>query len=633
MTLPASNVANTNPDDSPDQGVQARAWPLPPASVNAAHYELSKSPSWRGRMVCGVALVFIGVAATCAALFSVQANNLSQMVAPVLAILALSIAIYEGVGLLRKGGCRISNLGLYPAASVILVSCALSLNLFSTSGEMQRGLLPNSWILGDAPILCGIFLLLRGFALRAEQRIGRRNALLFPQEGEDLVPVKSSDTISLCENQVVPADVRIESGSVAVLERYLSPMPTFRIKDETESVLAGSTVLSGGAQAVALSGVEDSCLRRFEDIVTPHVEATERAIIDSDQGLMAGFAQTVAFLAAAAAIFWSKSGGSASDVLLASGLILFAGAGGYLIEIVHSAGCGFVRTLARAGFVSTDPMSLKELSKISSVVFDPSRIEAESSCRVRELEILDDRIGREELCSCLASLLGRSDDPALVAAGDYCQRVLGRVVVDRVLDLREYRGRGVSGAVKGVEISIGTEDFIVERGIMLQPSELATTSVNERVFLVALGTNVIARFWIDLGQSSLVSESSGQVWPRGVHAVAATGVKGELKDDTLLVRGRESEVLGRSARLEVARSSHDRIELPKATLVAITDRLDDLPELLRGLAVQQRRLSKVKFLAAASALVCIAAGFTGLFSALIPAAVFGVVGVFLSPGR
>jgi hypothetical protein len=542
----------------------------------------------------------------------------------VLSALSLVIAGIDGTLLMMSGAYRSSSLSLFPSAGVVVVSLAIG------AAALTPGEVISAWLIGQAPLLCGASLVLRGLALRSSARVAASAPLFFPDSPDPLRLVEGGQTLSLSEGLVVPADARIESGSCSVMERCLSPIPAFRIRDEGEIVLAGSLVLAGSAEAVSLSGTKDSVLQRVESLVTPYVEETERTTMAEQDTWVRSFAVFIAFVAVAVAISWDKRSGFATDVLLAGGLTLFVGATGYLIDIVKSAGCSLVRAWARAGFVSTRPSTLSDLNTISKIVVDSSCIDLSSVCEVRELETLDDRVGREALCSCVASLLGRADDMALVAAGDYCRRLLGRVVPERVLDLREYEGRGVCGSVKGVEISIGSEDFIVERGIMLQPSDIVTTSPEERVLLVAIDNDVIARFWIRYGQGDLVSQSVVSPWPADIKVLPSTGAQGEITAGTLLIKGRESAVLGRSHSLEVARFDGERFEFPKATLVALTARLHHLPVLLRELHAFNRRASHLRLIIAGATLVCLVAVLGGLLSAIVPIIVLGSVAVFLS---
>jgi cation transport ATPase len=585
----------------------------------------SVEPGWKLRTAAGAALLVIGAGAVPIGL---AANSESVLigVGSVLAALSLVLACLEASFLVRSRPSLSSGLSLFPVAGVVLVCLAFGAALLS-QGEVISG-----WLVAQAPLLCGMLLLLRGLATRSSTRGGRNASLLFPASGQPLPLVEMGQALSLSEGMVVPADLRIESGSCAVLERYLSPLPHFRIRDEAEIVLAGSFVLSGTAQAIALSSTKESVLAKVEGLVAPCVEESERTAMVEYHDWVRNFALCVAFLAVAAAISWDKRSGYATDVLLAGGLTLFLGCVGYLVDVVHDAACRLIGSWARKGFVSTLPSTLADLSVISKVVVDPSRIDAATECQVRELEILDDRIGREALCGCVISLLGRADDMALAAAGDYCQTVLGRVASERVLDLREYEGRGTCGSVKGVEISIGTEDFIVERGIMLQPSDIVTTAPGEGVLLVAIDNDVIARFWLRFGQGDLIGESVMSSWPEGVTTAASSGIQGEITPETLLVRGNESEVIGRSHALEVARFGGERFELPKATLVMLSSSLRGLPVLLSDIRAFTRRAAQLRVILAGATLVCLVAIFGGLLSALVPVVVFGALVTILSQG-
>ncbi len=582
-----------------------------------------EEPGWKLRTAAGAGLLVLGAGVVPIGLV-VKSESILIGLGSVLAVISFVLACLEASFVVRSRPTLSSSLSLFPVAGVVLVCLAFGAALLS------QGEVISAWLVAQAPLLCGMLLLLRGLASRSSARGGRSVSLLFPASRQPLPHVEVGQALSLSEGMVVPADLRIESGSCAVLERYLSPLPRFRIRDEAEIVLAGSLILSGTAQAIALSSTKESVLAKVEGLVAPCVEESERTAMVDYHDWVRNFALGVAFLAVAAAISWDKRSGYATDVLLAGGLTLFLGCVGYLVDVVHSAACRLVRSWARQGFVSTLPSTLAELSAISKVVVDPSRIDVASECQVRELEILDDRIGREALCGCVISLLGRADDMALAAAGDYCQTVLGRVASERVLDLREYEGRGTCGSVKGVEISIGTEDFIVERGIMLQPSDIVTTAQDEGVLLVAIDNDVIARFWLRFGQGELIGESVVSPWPEGVTTAASSGIQGEITPETLLVRGRESEVVGRSHTLEVARFGGERFELPKATLVALPSSLRRLPVMLSELRSFTRRSAQLRVVLAGATLVCLIAIFGGLLNALVPVVVFGALVTILS---
>ena len=330
---------------------------------------------------------------------------------------------------------------------------------------------------------------------------------------------------------------------------------------------------------------------------------------------------TSAALAGGAYLILRACIGRANDSHELSRRVLFPGVG----DLLYVARLAFVKSWARLGFVLTSADSIKELTSVSKVLFDSSRVDLGSVVGVRELELLDDRLSRTALCSYLSSILGRSDDAALSAAADYCQVFSSQAAPERVLGLLEFDGRGIAGAIKGVEISIGSEEFLVERGILIQPTESALEcAANERAILVAIGREVVARFWIRFGQLDITREEEG-LWPSNVQPILSSGVSGEVSNDTLLVRGVESDVLGRSAPLQLAFFSGDRFELPLATVVALTPRLDGLKRLLKLSQRHIKLVERARILIAFGAFIAILSVFLGFFSPLVPVLVIPLV--------
>jgi hypothetical protein len=435
--------------------------------------------------------------------------------------------------------------------------------------------------------------------------------------------------VELRPGQVVPADLRIEAGAVGVFERYLSPLEIFRVKSEGEVLFAGSRVISGEASGRAVTSSADACLVRLEQLIAARVASVERAVRGGDARWAVGAAWALAGGAVLAALVQQHLGSPLAAVVGAAAVVLFAGAVGGLIRLRRAFGCVLARAWARSGYVVTDPAKLSLLARVSKVVIDPSGVESESFCRVRALELLDDRVSRAQLCSTLAALLGRCDDPVLVMSGDFCERVAGAAggarSHERVVELHEYPGRGVCGVVHGVEFSVGSEDFIVDRGIMLQPSELVHPESDERVVLVAIGSEVIARLWLQIGQRELLTEQGAGCWPPGVQAVVSRGAQGELHGDTVLVRGRESDVLGRVHAAEVVRFDGRRFELPAAAVVTLTDSLEALPLMLGELRWYRQWLERSNRLVYGAIICTLLLTFGGPYGALLSVGGFALL--------
>jgi hypothetical protein len=245
---------------------------------------------------------------------------------------------------------------------------------------------------------------------------------------------------------------------------------------------------------------------------------------------------------------------------------------------------------------------------------------------VKELNLMDDRISEHSLCSCIASIVGRAEDQALAMIGDYCQRVVGAIATDRVIDLHEYEGRGICGTVKGIEFSIGSEDFLVDRGILIQPTESALEEGSEdKVVLVAIGDDLIARFWVAFGQADLLSEEALHRWPKNLHGRLVDATERELAGDVLLVRGDESDVVGRAHSPEVALLRPNTLEVPSASVVALTPHVDLIPSLVKECRKHVHEVFRARAWILFATFVSVCLVFAGFVTPLIPVALVPII--------
>ncbi len=541
-----------------------------------------------------------------------------------LAGVSLISAVHEILSLLIQPD-RFSNpLSLLPASGVVLIAGG-ALGAALTG----QGALGAAVTAGPALAAAGL-LLLRFFVARNCSRSDDTNSLLFRSRG-DLPRVKPGDSLTLQSGQVAPADARISAGSCAVCERYLSTDTHFRVKDEGDVVFAGSEIVGGTAQAIALSGSEDSCLRSIERLIENNVELAGSSLHREDGRSQRATAYVLMFVSVTTAILWDERTGGIWESSAAAGLVLFASIVCQLSELLYARQRRMVRSWARNGFVAMSDATLRDIARTSRVLIDPSRVDLGACVKIRELEILDDRVGRTELAHCLSALLGRAEDPALAAAGDFCQQVAGSVAPDRVLNLQETAERGIRGSVKGVPVTIGSEDLLVEQGVLIPPSESAVeAAVDERALLVAIGGELVARIWVKFGQLHLLSHTAeGEAWPSGITAAASRGTQGEVVEGVMLVRGQESDLLGRAAAIQISLFSGDRFELPRASLVALTPHLEALPAIIAQCQRHLRIVERSRILIAFGTFLGVSAAFLGIFSPLVALGALGAVSLSL----
>lgn len=483
----------------------------------------------------------------------------------------------------------------------------------------------QSLLLITAPVIAAATVCLgNGLAILGLNSARSDRDYLFPKERSTSVQRRLGDEVELRAGDIVPCDGRVNSGSIGIDERALSPVGAFRIREEEEILYAGSEVLAGQATITALSTSKDSCLAQLQNATAAMAEEVAEGLRVEDIRASRWTAFVLCFIAAALAIAWKERTLGAVAPLLAAGTVLLLGSICQVSEYLYGQRRSLVQRWIKRGFLLGSASSVRDLARVSRVECDASRSGPGSLIRASRLEILDDRLAAPALCDFLASLLGRAEDPILLAAAEYCRQHAPKLSLERVLELREYAGRGICGVVHGVELSIGSEDFLVERGIMIQPTEGAIDyDDGEPILLVAIDDDIVARFWISSSQEHLLSDDSSAVSAgrddrQEILFAPSTGVARELGDDTLLVRGNESDLVGQTAKREVSLFSAEEGTVRRATVVAFTPDILPLRELLSDCRAQVRSVDRLRLMVGFGGLITVASAFGGVFTPIIP---------------
>lgn len=616
MSLPAEStgahaaVGDTTADASPSTIAIDTSLPPP----------VSRPSMWRG-MGVGVVLIALGVVGFGLEFAGLTSDTL-KMVCGVGGLISAAVILRELGDLLKNSARRYSPLTFVPATGALLISAAAIMAAFVPGGGFET---ISAALLGGPALTVGAVLVVRTLISRIWEQ-GDQMTSLVPNFPVDAKMVAEGEVFPLTAGIIVPTDGRVRSGTCAVLERYLSPETHFRVKDEADVVFAGSYVLSGEASVQALTSSYDSCLKRLEQAVLPGLRWVEESLKRDHDHIVTPLVYVLLFCFVSSAIFWDERGASGSTILLAAGSILTISLLLQLGEALYGTRSRLVRAWAQRGFLINSAKAWSELYNVRTVAYDPSRLASTTACHVKELNLMDDRISEQSLCACIASIVGRAEDPALAMIGDYCQRVVGAIATDRVIDLHEYEGRGICGTVKGIEFSIGSEDFLVDRGILIQPTESALEEGSEdRVVLVAIGDDLIARFWVAFGQADLLSEDALHRWPKHLHGRLIDPSERELAGDVLLVRGDESDVVGRAHSPEVALLKPNTLEVPSASVVALTPHVDLIPVLVKECRKHVHEVFRARAWILFATFVSVCLVFAGFVTPLVPVALVPVI--------
>jgi hypothetical protein len=178
-----------------------------------------------------------------------------------------------------------------------------------------------------------------------------------------------------------------------------------------------------------------------------------------------------------------------------------------------------------------------------------------------------------------------------------------------------------------VELSVGSEDFLVERGIMVQPNDGSSqVASNERLILVAINDDVVARFRVTSEQGDVVPSDGQAMWSSGVTSSMSSGAARELGEEILLVRGRESDLVGVTARNDLNLFNIEEGTVRRGTVIALTPELAPIDRLLKDCKNSVKAVERSRLLVAFGGLLVVVASFAGFISPVIPLLLTLIVG-------
>jgi len=589
-------------------------------SLKAVKPSTARVPAVQLRFLLGGLLVALAVVAL-VAVAAKPGEQPTYLIAIISATLSSIVVMVEAFRLSSFKVLRGAPFALLPFIGTTAVCASAFVGSLVGEGTVISPLFSAAPALAAATLLIG-----NGLAMRSLLVARADTDFLFPRPMRQAV-TSLGQVIECRTGDVLAVDGRIQSGCLALDERRLSPVPSFRIREEDEVVYAGSEVLAGNAKVCALTTTPDASLSQLQSAVTPLIQATRQSLEAEDARASRWSALLILFLALSAGIFWHERTSGYAQALLASGTVALFGSVCGIGSLLHGLRRGLVQTWMQRGYLLGMTDSVKHLAAVRRVECDPSRCGAGSLLKVAALDVLDDRLEPAALCDFICALVGRAEDPVLATVAEYCRRHGKTPSIERVVDLHEYAGRGICGSVHGVELSIGTEDFLVERGIMIQPSDGVLPASCEYTVLIAIDDDVVARAHVIDGQSAVVSAEHGAIWCGDVQVAVSPGVARSLGDETLLIRGSESALVGQVATRDMTFFDPSEGAIHRGSIVAFTPGISPLEELLNDCRTDVRTVDRVRLIVGFGGLMILASVFAGAVTPLIPLLLVCFVGI------
>lgn len=318
-----------------------------------------------------------------------------------------------------------------------------------------------------------------------------------PEVALERIPIAAlaiGDLVRVGAGDVVPCDGRVIAGVAEIYERKLTGRGRPVLKGIGREVFAGSIVNSGSIDLKCEATPDEARISHFGDALNQQLErvlAIPPRVLTTF-GLFNLLAVVAGFIGAIVASNRGAPIGEVSAIVCAVALVVTLSRTSKLIRILKAAALTKIYYL---GAMFRAPESLEIVAGVKACVLEIDPENPPGRETVERFEMIDQRFERDTILSITLALVGSADEEGAESLYQGLRALLvSEPALFPVSDFNSYPGLGVSGTVQGAEFSIGSEEFLIERGVQIQPSEL--TEENAKVVLIGYNDEVIARFYL-----------------------------------------------------------------------------------------------------------------------------------------
>lgn len=304
--------------------------------------------------------------------------------------------------------------------------------------------------------------------------------------------ISEGDIIGLKESEYAPCDVTVLDGSAEIVDGALPGLARRRFVEQGDAFCGGARIISGELTVRSLATWAESDVSDLSALYEESLIGDGRFL--NRLGVIATAVMcAILFLAACAGIYRYRA---QEGMVVVAGVVSACLAVGVLLRVsglLLLLRRVMVASLYRAGIIAADASALSRFARIRSIVVKYDHADPPGACAVEGYHVLDSRIDLKQLTALAAYLLSKSADAQHLELAGYLRREKGELKKFPASEYRVYPGAGLCAVVQGAEISIGTEEFLLARGVFLQPSDVGPSSTGTYIY-VAVNDQLAARY-------------------------------------------------------------------------------------------------------------------------------------------
>jgi len=301
-------------------------------------------------------------------------------------------------------------------------------------------------------------------------------------DGEQSAPLeklKVKDRILVRNQELIPADAVLMSESATIDYSFVTGESRPVEKKNGDIIFAGGKQVGGAIELEVIKEVSQSYLTQLwnDDAFTKDQQSKITTLANS---ISKYFTIVVLSLAAASALFWARTS-FAQGLNAFTAVLIVACPCALALSTPFTLG-NTLRIFGRQKFYLKNTAVIEALARIDTIVFDKTGTITRSQKTRATFVPADGRSLSEKEQSAIHSLAAQSNHPVSKQIAS-CFSAAPKLPV---LNFHEIPGKGVTGEINGLEIRIGSHDFVQTNG---EKEYASGSSAN-----VAINGRLIGRF-------------------------------------------------------------------------------------------------------------------------------------------
>ena len=315
--------------------------------------------------------------------------------------------------------------------------------------------------------------------------------------------VEIGQVVRVRAGECVPLDGQIISGVAELEEQRFSRSGGLRLRMSGDEVFSGSPLHLGQIEIKVTNSLADAVITTF---INEAETGRRAATTENERFLTAGVWLTlVATFAAVCGVIAIERGVSSANALMLVAAAALAPVYARYLEVFQD----FPALLRRAAFnrgvhLRESLETFKRLTQCRTFIAD-SGVMLGEGWRVAEVVLLDQRFDRLNFLGLVRSLLSRAEFISRSSDESHAEGLIYEkieqyvraqdelVPLFEVRDFAEYTGLGMHANVRGADISLGTEEFLIERGVTIETGDVIETNQQREVLYFSINADLVGR--------------------------------------------------------------------------------------------------------------------------------------------